>query len=91
MPRITGSQDHRFPGAWSHQVLRVPKATWLPGAQTHPGSQDHKIPESQDHRDSLTLKRSDTTRITRRTGSSQIYREQVALEIIRWREANVRT
>jgi hypothetical protein len=70
--RITGSQEPRIPRAWSHQDLRVPEAAWLPGTLTHPESLDHRIPESQDHRDSWTMKSSDTTRITGRTGSSQI-------------------
>jgi hypothetical protein len=30
------SEDPRIPGAWSHQILKVPKAAWLPGAQTYP-------------------------------------------------------
>ena len=47
LPRIIGSQDHRIKGAWSHQDLRVPEATWLQGALTHPGSQDHRITGSQ--------------------------------------------
>jgi hypothetical protein len=72
MPRIPGSQDPRIPGVWSHQDLEVSKAALLPGALTHPGSQDHRIPESQDPRDSWTLRSSDTSKITERTGSSQI-------------------
>jgi hypothetical protein len=42
-----GSEDPRIPGAWSHQDL---KAFWLPGARRHPGFQDLRIQESQDHR-----------------------------------------
>ena len=72
-PRITGSQDPRIPGAWSHQDLRLLEAALLPGALIHLGSQDHRIPESQGHRDSWTLRNSDTTRITGGTGFSQIY------------------
>ena len=48
-----------------------PEAAPLPGAPTHPGSQDHRTPKSQDPRDSLTWRSSDSTRITGRTGSSQ--------------------
>jgi hypothetical protein len=33
----------RIPGVWLHQKLKVPKTAWLPGAQTHPASQDHRI------------------------------------------------
>ena len=77
MSRIIGSYDHRISGAWSYQDFRIAEAAWLPEALKHLGSQDHKIPESQDHRDSLTLRSSDTTRIIGRTGSSQIYLGQV--------------
>jgi hypothetical protein len=41
-----GSQDHRTPGAWSHQDLRVPEAAFLPGTLTHAESQDHRITET---------------------------------------------
>ena len=54
------------------QVPQHPEEDLLPGALTYPESQDHRITESQDYRDSLTLRTSDTTRITGRTGSSQI-------------------
>ena len=32
----------RIPEAWLHQDLSVPEAAWVPGAQTLPGSQDHR-------------------------------------------------
>jgi hypothetical protein len=73
MPKFTkGSGDSRIPGAWSQQDLKVPEAAWLPGSLIHPGSQDHRIHKSQDHRDSWTLRSSHATRITGRTGFSQI-------------------
>ena len=68
------SSTPRIPGAWSHQDLRVSEAAWHPGTLAHSESQDHRILESQDSRDSWTLRSSDTTRITGRTGFSQIYR-----------------
>jgi hypothetical protein len=65
---------------------RIPEVNWLPGALTYPGFQDHMILESQDHKDSWTLRSSDTIRITRKDR-----RGQVTLEIIKWREASTRT
>ena len=72
-PRIIGSQHPRIPGACLHQDLRVPEAAWLTGTLTYPGDQDHRIPKSQDPRESWILRSSDTTRNTGRTNSSQIY------------------
>jgi hypothetical protein len=86
MPSILGSQDQRIPGAWSHQDLRGPEST--AGALTHPGSQDYRI---RKYRITETLRSSDTTRINGRTGSSQIYRRHLALEIARWQEASKQT
>lgn len=63
MPRFTGSQN---PRSLVTTDLRVPEAAWLPGALTHLGSQDHRIPESQDDKDSWSLRSSDTARITER-------------------------
>lgn len=90
-PRILGFQDPRNPGAWSHQDLRVSEEAWLPRTLTHPESQDPRIPESQDHRESWTLGSSDSTRIIGRTSSNQIYWGQQALEIIRWQDTVIRT
>jgi hypothetical protein len=73
MPRILGSQDPRVPGAWSHQDLRVSEEARLPRTLTHSESQDHRIPESQ-HRESWTLRSSDSIRITGKTGSNHIWR-----------------
>ena len=83
--RITGLQDPRIPGAWSHQELRVSEEAWLLRTLTHPESQVHRIPESQDPRESWTLRSPESTGITGRTGSNQIYWGQQALEIIRGR------
>jgi hypothetical protein len=38
-----------------------------------------------------TLRSPELTGIIGRTGSNQIYRGQLALEIIRWQEASIRT
>jgi len=54
-----------------------------------PGSQDPRIPGSQNHKDTWTLRSSDTIRITRRIGSSQRQLGQ-ALEITRWLEESTR-
>ena len=83
MPRITGSQE------LGH--TRISRSQRQLDSQELRHIQDHRIPKSQDHRDSLILRSSDTTRITRRTGSSQTLLGQVALEIIRWWEASIRT
>jgi hypothetical protein len=53
MPRILGFQDTRNPKAWSHQDLWE---AWLPGTLTHPECQVHRIPESQDHRESWIMR-----------------------------------
>lgn len=68
MPRIRGLQDHR---SLAHQDLNVSKEAWLPGARTHPGSQDCRIPEFTGSQRQLDLKEFDTTMITGRTGFSQ--------------------
>lgn len=83
-PRILGFQDPRITGAWSHQDLRVSEEAWVPRTLTHPESQVHRSPESQDHRGSWTLRSPESTRIIGRTGSNQIYWGQQALEMIRW-------
>jgi hypothetical protein len=87
-PRILESQDPRS--------LVTPGSQGLSGSlnakdSDTPESQHHRIPESQDHKESWTLRSSDSTEITGRTDSNQIYRGQGALEIIRWWEASIRT
>jgi hypothetical protein len=57
---------------------------------THPESQHHRIPQSQDQNESQTLRSSDSTGITGKTGSNQIYQGQRALEITIWQEASIR-
>jgi hypothetical protein len=83
MPWILGFQDPRITGAWSHQDLRVSEEAWLPRTLTHPESQVHRIPESQDQKESWTLRSPESTGITRRTGSNNIYWGQQTFEIIR--------
>ena len=72
-PRILGFQDPRIPGAWSHQDLRVTEEAWLLRTLTHLECQVYRILESQDHRESWTLRSSESTRNTGRTSSNQIY------------------
>jgi hypothetical protein len=56
MPRILGFQDPRITVAWSHKDIRVSEKAGLPKTLTYPESQVHRIPESQDYRESWTLK-----------------------------------
>ena len=88
MYRILGVQDPSIPGAWSHQDLGVSEKAWLPRTLTLPESQVHRIPGTWE---SWTLRSSESTGITGRTGSNQIYWGQWALEIIRSQEAIIRT
>ena len=64
------SQDHRSLVTPGSQGLRgsLPAKTL-----THPESQYHRITESQDHKESRTLRSSDSTGITGRMGSNLIY------------------
>ena len=107
------------PWFWTYQTApHSPEKTPLPGAVTHPGSQDnrslvtpgsqglrgnltaknsdttepqiHRSLETQDHRESWTLKTPESPGIIGRTGSNQIYWGQQALEIIRWQETSNR-
>jgi hypothetical protein len=71
--RIIGFQDPRKTGSWSLQDLRVSEEAWLLKTLTHPESQDHKSQESQDHRESWTLRSPESIGIKGRTGSKQIY------------------
>lgn len=63
------SQDHR---CRSHQDLRFSEAAWFTIILSHLESEDQRIPESKDPRDSWTMRCSDSTRFTGRTGSIQI-------------------
>jgi hypothetical protein len=63
----------------------------VPRTLTHPEYLNHRILESQNHRESWTLRRYDSSRITGRTGSNQIYRGQGSCKIIRWQEASLKT
>jgi hypothetical protein len=90
-PMILGSEDPKIPEAWSNQDLRISGEAWLPRTLTYPQSQHHRIPESQNHKESWILRSSDSTGITGRTGSNQIYGGNWALEIIIWQEASIRT
>jgi hypothetical protein len=49
------------------------------------------IHKSQDHKESWTLRSSDSTGIIGRKGSNQIYLGQGGFEIIKWLEASIRT
>jgi hypothetical protein len=67
-PRITKSQNHRSvvtPGSQGPRDCLTPRNPDTPRIS---GSQDHRGLESQDHSDSKTLRRSDTTRITETIG-----------------------
>jgi hypothetical protein len=71
--RILGFQDPRITGAWSHQDIRVSEEALLPKILTYPESEDHRFIESQDHRESWTLRSPESTGIPGRVGSNQIY------------------
>jgi hypothetical protein len=58
---------------------------------TLPESQVHRSLQSQDHRESWTLRSPVSTGTIGRTGSNWIYCSQGILEIIRWQEASIRT
>jgi hypothetical protein len=90
-PDTTSKSMGDLPCPWSQDLKNLvtpgfqdPKAAWLSGALTHTGSQHHRNLESLDHRDSRTLRSSDTTRISGGTGSSQRQWGQLAVEITRW-------
>jgi hypothetical protein len=84
----TGSQDKR---SLVTPVLQGLRGIWLPRTLTHPDFQVHRSPQAKDHRESWTLRSSESTGIIGKTGSNQIYWGQQVLEIIRWKEAIVRT
>jgi hypothetical protein len=84
-PRILGFQEPRTPGSQGLRRSLTAKNSDTPRIS---GLQD---PESQDHRESWTLRSHESTGITARTGSNHIYWGQRALEIIRWQGASIRT
>jgi hypothetical protein len=63
----------------------------LPKTLTHTESHVHRRPESLDHRETWTLSSPELTWNIGKTGSNQIYLGQQALEIIKWKEASIRT
>jgi hypothetical protein len=71
-----------------YPAAQNPEEAWLPGTLTHQGSQDHRITELLDYRDSWTLRSSEKTEIIGRTGARQRQQGQVALEITRWWETS---
>ena len=65
-------------GSGSPHIPETSRETLTPRSSDTTGSQDHRITESEDHRDSWTLSSSDTTKITGGTGSIQRQQWQLA-------------
>ena len=85
---LLGSQNLRSlvtPRFEDHRSILIPRSSDILRFQ------DHRTPESDDHRNSWTLSSSDETKITGGRGSSQRQQGQVAQKITKWQKASPRT